>query len=468
MTYIFEENDPMILSAYRGFEELDAACGINNAETAPAIPLPLVELAAPEVMGYLNSARKLLLDAIEQQQSIVNSLGETHQKKHDDLSSLTKNRSRAGAGPRSSGRATTAQSYKDGTVSRSSDLASVKRAAEREVSSAKRNVTQAEKVLKEAMDAFDAWDQQYGQLLRANGVMQYGRSCIRPGHIKYREQFVDNGGRCTKLRLASRGAKVFDPFILKMTSIAALELIADELSYFESSPGTSLFTPQFIRLLKSEIPAAKEHAEKEFDWNSVPKSDNYRDRSHRRELKKEHARVRMEYVDRGDVTAEYEPYQQSDIVGDRREPALSDNWKDDLGEYDMRIWEWWRPRWVGLKSFTYFDEAIRKVVLFKLSSAIVERDFSQYVAVKNVCGNQLRKSMLQNRIMNRCNKSLYEYCESIDSILADIETEIDNNKDGDGGGDEGEGEEQASMDNSNDMDSAVLSDLDEDGVRAAV
>ena len=71
---------------------------------------------------------------------------------------------------------------------------------------------------------------------------------------------------------------------------------------------------------------------------------------------------------------------------------LTEDWKDDLGlgEYDGRhIWEWWLLRWLKVKKFTYFGEAIRKVVLCKLSSAIVERDFSQYLAITNACGSNL-------------------------------------------------------------------------------
>ena len=65
-------------------------------------------------------------------------------------------------------------------------------------------------------------------------------------------------------------------------------------------------------------------------------------------------------------------------------------------------------RWLHVKEFEYFREAIRKVVLFKTSSALVERDFSQFVAVTNFCGSNLKYPSLQNRIFLRCNKQVYD------------------------------------------------------------
>ena len=74
-------------------------------------------------------------------------------------------------------------------------------------------------------------------------------------------------------------------------------------------------------------------------------------------------------------------------------------------------------RWVAVKKFHYFGEAIRKVGLWKLSSAIVERDFSQYLAITNACGTNLKKPMLQNRMYSRCNKEEYEIAEDFGSLI---------------------------------------------------
>ena len=43
-----------------------------------------------------------------------------------------------------------------------------------------------------------------------------------------------------------------------------------------------------------------------------------------------------------------------------------------------------------------------------MSSAMVERDFSQYAAITSVCTTNLKKPMLQNRMYSRCNKEDYK------------------------------------------------------------
>lgn len=142
--------------------------------------------------------------------------------------------------------------------------------------------------------------------------------------------------------------------------------------------------------------------------------------SHLTALKKEMARVLDGYESVED--SEYVPYEQSDTAGIRREPPPAESWKDDLGEYSRRIWEWWLLRWLHVKEFEYFGEAIRKVVLVKTSSALVERDFSQFVAVTNSCGTNLKYPSMQNRIFLRCNKQVYEdESEAIDAGFGGVE-----------------------------------------------
>ena len=106
----------------------------------------------------------------------------------------------------------------------------------------------------------DEWVKKYGHLRDPVGVLEHGRKCIRPGHKKYKEQFIDPGGRCTKIRKTSLACQIFDPFVLKETSVIALELLADELVHFEQDRGTHLFSNSFQRLLRTEILLAKEHA----------------------------------------------------------------------------------------------------------------------------------------------------------------------------------------------------------------
>ena len=64
-----------------------------------------------------------------------------------------------------------------------------------------------------------------------------------------------------------------------------------------------------------------------------------------------------------------------------------------------------------MPDFIYFGIAIRKVVLWQLSSAIIERDFSQFLAIINACGNGLTFPTLQDQVFSRCNKEVYEDLE---------------------------------------------------------
>ena len=56
-----------------------------------------------------------------------------------------------------------------------------------------------------------------------------------------------------------------------------------------------------------------------------------------------------------------------------------------------------------------------------MTSAMVERDFSQYAAITAVCTSNLKKPMLQNRMFSRCNKDDYERVD-MKALLAEVES----------------------------------------------
>lgn len=135
-------------------------------------------------------------------------------------------------------------------------------------------------------------------------------------------------------------------------------------------------------------------------------------RSLKKQLKEAAARARGEVEtnavnddgnDVSDCIAE-----QSEVLGVRSTPTKADSWKDDLGEYARRIWIWWLPRWLHANEFHYFGTLLGKVVLKKMSSASVERDFSKYLAVTRAVGTtKIQKPMLHNRVFCMCNKKDY-------------------------------------------------------------
>ena len=89
-----------------------------------------------------------------------------------------------------------------------------------------------------------------------------------------------------------------------------------------------------------------------------------------------------------------------------REPHYA-NWKIDPGERARRIWMWWQPRLqtekVGFKHFAYM---LGTIVLNQVSSASVERVFSQLNFIVRTCGRALLEDTLEMRLMHRINEGL--------------------------------------------------------------
>ena len=130
--------------------------------------------------------------------------------------------------------------------------------------------------------------------------------------------------------------KLFDPFFLegKEEEIGRLNMMARDLNHFEYKE----FDHDFFVGLEKEIPLAVEHANREFDWNTIQESKEYKIRIDRK-IK-------------------------------RRKLENSDNldWKADPGEKAARIWKWWKLRMLDSDDFRYFREALRLVVLTEVSS----------------------------------------------------------------------------------------------------
>jgi hypothetical protein len=280
----------------------------------------------------------------------------------------------------------------------------------------KKVVAKAKAEHKEKADVLSKWDDEYSNLLTLAGVVEYSRKCTRKGHKKYIEQMHGANGRCTEYCQCANAMHLADPFELKGLDVTSLGLLADGLVHFKSAEGVRWFSGDFIAGLKAEIPKAKEHAAKEYDWDSVPDSNLYKNRVLSRRLKKDMAEAAARA--RGEVEANAVDNdgndissliaEQSEVLGKRSALPAPRTWKDDLGEYARRIYLWWLPRWLHTHEFHFFGIFIRKVVLKKASSADIERDFSKYLAITCAVGTtQIKKPMLHNRVFSMCNKEDY-------------------------------------------------------------
>ena len=70
------------------------------------------------------------------------------------------------------------------------------------------------------------------------------------------------------LKRAASGCQIINPFILKEVFVNLLELLVDDLEYFEYKH----FIKEFLNMLKIELTLAITHANKRFDWESIKPS----------------------------------------------------------------------------------------------------------------------------------------------------------------------------------------------------
>merc|ERR1712087_77822 len=76
-------------------------------------------------------------------------------------------------------------------------------------------------------------------------------------------------------------------------------------------------------------------------------------------------------------------------------------WKDDSIKKARRVWEWWRAHHHKL---IYFSLAARLVALVQISSASVERVFSQVKLIVETIGVRALEDTMETRLMSRINK----------------------------------------------------------------
>ena len=91
--------------------------------------------------------------------------------------------------------------------------------------------------------------------------------------------------------------------------------------------------------------------------------------------------------------------------------VLLDNadWKRDMGERSRRIYDWWRML-LNEKSGSLpkFEKAVKLLALVQVSSAFVERVFSQLAFIRRAIGDVASRDMMELRTLIRVNNGLME------------------------------------------------------------
>ena len=212
-------------------------------------------------------------------------------------------------------------------------------------------------------------------------LVAYGKQIVQPAIDYFKKHFIHEDGDLYHVFKAARACQFLDPLILKELPIGELELLVDDLSYFQFDA----FTPAFIAGVKEELKRAKEEANKEFDFDeSIPRTRRYETR-----------------LDRA-------------IKRRKLQPDHAFDWKKDPGERASRIWEWWKLRMIKNPDFEHIRKCIRLVVLAQMSSCSVERVFSQLNQIRNTVGDNLFKEMLNNYMYLRCNGDLPVYMAAVE------------------------------------------------------
>ena len=84
------------------------------------------------------------------------------------------------------------------------------------------------------------------------------------------------------------------------------------------------------------------------------------------------------------------------------------DWKQDVGERSRRLYDWWRVVMNEKRGLQFFQKAVRLIVTVQVSSAAVERVFSQLTFIRRAIGDKATRDVLQTRAFIRCNGNLVE------------------------------------------------------------
>lgn len=211
----------------------------------------------------------------------------------------------------------------------------------------------------------------------------------------------------------------------------------DELKHFEYKE----FTDEFLKSMRDEIPEYLKLVE-EMHFNFEGEDIEETNRRYRQRVKEKLRRTRQRALlvnidntlrqQQGDDTAEdAHPEDEDDImedsdvaedgiegnVGDLLQAAGEEgadgegidefcrmNWKNDIGERGRRIYEWWKTAMEARADvIPSFYKAVRLIVLTQVSSAAVERVFSQLTFIRRIVGDSIVGDVLQLRTFLRCN-----------------------------------------------------------------
>jgi len=418
VTYLLEGDKPLIFVAYRELEKIDIALRTG-------IPLERVNVIAPRCAELVKDALVAVDAALTEELNKLAAAQEALSAKTVTYNTLvakaeTMNAANANNGnvngkrkrKRTSQAAELAAAEEEKKKKIAKKLNEAINEAKTEIKSAAKEEALAEKGVEDARTARTERLAVVGPRTLQD-FKDYAESCVKVGYDYYENRF--NGiptkstsgkkwvsGELTAFKKATWACQVFDPDILAHEHISSLELRIDALVNF----GFLQFSPDFLSGMKKELPLAIEHAKRSFDWSTLKGAKEYDIGLERRDERHKYQQERKAQLNK-DAVIDSEKDAPTPPPTPKREIKFK-TWREDPGERGRRIWEWWVLRVKKQTTFYFFKKAVRLVVLVQVSSACVERVFSQLVQIMNACGSGLLRDALQFRLFRLINKDLYK------------------------------------------------------------
>jgi hypothetical protein len=320
---------------------------------------PNLEVAADNACNVMAEAKDAMKSKSLEKKLELEIANERLETATKDLDALATN----GAGERQSVRCA-GQARRDAQEVTTGRVNQEKQAARDEKAASTKEQEKKQKAHDKSKQACQEWKR--GKLFTVDKLFEHGKACVKPGFDYVDEMFFTEGGPCHWLVQACRGATVFNPLKMKGKSVDEVSLLVRELKHFQFPE----FTVTFLDSMIEEIPTYLAFLDSaQCDWSKLKGAG------------KHDSKARM-------------------TGGD------SESWKDDPAELARRVWEWWRGR---MNRFTFFKEAVLLVVLVQVSSASVERVFSQLKLILESGGSECLNDMNELRVFERVNRKQYRW-----------------------------------------------------------
>ena len=267
----------------------------------------------------------------------------------------------------------------------------------------------------------------YGNVITEDDFVQYAREKMKPAFDKY-ESLFENDQDLKRCRKAFLACKLFDVLYLRSgPSHESLGCMIDDLKCFDFVE----FDENFLTQMKREIPELLHLAASmpyNFEGEDATKEKRLFHACVKERARNDQQRATLFNVDAYLREAENEGINITEAAGEGDgftgvEAAIlaaaedadigDDNfhfsdWKQDVGERSRRVYEWWRVVMNEKKGLQFFQKAVRLIVTVQVSSAAVERVFSQLTFIRRAIGDKATRDVLETRAFIRCNGNLVE------------------------------------------------------------